>query len=103
MTSFDRYHLSISIEAVIITQIIQNVIFFVNFSSKVESGIYTISPDGQQEFDVYCDPRTQGGRWTVFQKRFDGTVDFSKTGRTTRIDLVAWKMNSGLDLTKFIA
>ena len=42
----------------------------------MESGIYTISPDGQQEFDVYCDPRTQGGRWTVFQKRFDGTVDF---------------------------
>ena len=45
-------------------------------AGQKESGIYTISPDGQQEFDVYCDPRTQGGRWTVFQKRFDGTVDF---------------------------
>ena len=28
---------------------------------------------------------------------------FSKTGRATRMDLVTWKMNSGLDLTKFSA
>ena len=47
-------------------------------AGQKESGIYTISPDGQQEFDVYCDQRTQGGGWTVFQKRFDGTVDFFK-------------------------
>ena len=40
------------------------------------SGVYTIDPDGQGAFDVFCDQTTTGGGWRVFQKRLDGSVDF---------------------------
>jgi len=40
------------------------------------SGVYKIDPDGLGEFEVFCDHKTAGGGWTVFQKRRDGSVDF---------------------------
>ena len=40
------------------------------------SGVYKIDPDGLGEFEVFCDQKTAGGGWTVFQKRMDGSVDF---------------------------
>ncbi len=45
-------------------------------------GIYAIDPDGQGSFNVWCDMTTDGGGWTVFQRRQDGFVDFYRDWAT---------------------
>ena len=39
-------------------------------------GVYKIYSDGMGELEVFCDQKTAGGGWTVFQKWQDGSVNF---------------------------
>ena len=45
-------------------------------AGKTRSDVYSIDPDGQGAFDVYCDQKTEGGGYVVIQRRKDGSVDF---------------------------
>ncbi|XP_063287768.1 ficolin-1-like [Pelobates fuscus] len=60
----------------------------------VLSDWYTIYPDGETPLKVLCDMHTDGGGWIVFQRRWDGGVDFFR-------DWKSYKMGFGSRLGDF--
>ncbi|KAI8490946.1 Fibrinogen C domain-containing protein 1 [Branchiostoma belcheri] len=67
------------------------------------SGVYMVYPrDNLGGFNVFCDMDTDGGGWTLFQRRQDGTVDFYrgwtdyKTGFPFNLNGEFWLGNDNL-------
>ena len=64
--------------------------------------MYTVNPTNKTRFEVFCDMKIDGGGWTVFHKRFNGLLDSTGSGRSTKMVLVTSEESFGLETKKFI-
>nr|CAI5868210.1 unnamed protein product [Callosobruchus analis] len=56
---------------------------YISFVIDNRSRVYTIKPKGAEEpFQAPCDFETDGGGWTIIQRREDGSVNFSQNYET---------------------
>ncbi|XP_037101380.1 techylectin-5B [Syngnathus acus] len=55
------------------------------YNGVTRSGVYTVVPSlAALPVEVYCDMDTDGGGWTVIQRRVDGSVSFDRGWREYR-------------------